>query len=1051
MKNLIEKISSSVRFKLIVLFSAFIGVVSALIYIIIPMYIESAGHQLVAVKARSISEMTSFTVSPALFFEDYRSIEKAFDAAKQNDDIVYLMVLNAAGQLVASYNKREARAVDYDHVEPQGTISVDRTVFKIVYSIQYNAKEIGKLYLGLSLKDVQAKTSESRALIAILSALLFIIGIAAAYGISTLVTQPLIRIMKVVNEVARGNLKERTGIKHKDEIGQLAAVLDQMLDNLKFAYEELENLTKNLERRVEIRTGELKQEIGERKRTEEALRKSEAKTKALLDAIPDLIYRLNRKGDFLDFKIPRDFNALLTPEQAIGKNIFDILPAALARQLKIYTEKALDTHEPQIFEFEVMVDNTIRDREARLVVSGEDEVIAIVRDITTKKQLDRELIQARENALIAAKMKSEFLANMSHEIRTPMNGVIGMTSLLLDTDLSPEQREYVETIRVSGETLLSLINDILDFSKIESGKMELEEQPFDLRACIEDSIDLFTTAVYQKKLDLVYTFDENVPAYIIGDVTRLRQILANLIGNAVKFTSAGEIVVAVKKRYHEGEKIELEFSVKDTGIGIPADKMDRLFKSFSQVDASTTRQFGGTGLGLAISSKLANLMGGKMWVESQQGVGSTFYFTVVTRESSVIPKIPISGRVPELSGRIALIVDDNPTNRRILNVQCRQWGMAVQLAASAKEALSFLAPGQVCDVAIIDVQMPEMNGIELVREIRKTRPKELLPIILLTSLGKSDENITLNENEYNVYLTKPIRQSHLFDVLVNIFVTTKELEPIKTVPDKEGHYLANSIALKILVAEDNAINQKVALRILENMGYTADAVANGIEVLEALERRPYDLIFMDVQMPEMDGLETTRRIIKKWGDSKRPRIIAMTANVMKGDREKCIEAGMDDYIGKPIRLDDVEKVIRRLRAEMIPPAEKKSQDVSENKNKDSFIDYEKIDSLHQIARGDKNFVNELIDMFLKQTPLTVANIHDYAARSLFKELDDAAHTLKGTAANIGAVKIRDICQQIELAARAADLSKINPLLTILDDVFNRTISEMKSICEQNPS
>ncbi len=773
---------------------------------------------------------------------------------------------------------------------------------------------------------------------------------------SRMTTEDFPRLLEAIRAVENGDLsvqvrfdKRAVEVHLKDEIGTLARTFESMNSVLAVVggaftnmVGNLRELTQRLEEKVEERTTKL--------------RESERKMSDIIEFLPDATMVVDHRGRIVAWNKAIETLTGMSALEVIGKGDqayavpFHGKPRVMLIDQVMQPDQSLledhymavrgvgkaligEAHTPNLPGGpRFLLETAVALSDAAGNITG---AIEIIHDITIRKQAEEEMKKAKEIAESANRAKSSFLAMMSHEIRTPMNAIVGMSSLLLNSPLTSQQRDFTETIRTSSDALLAIINDILDFSKIEAGKLDLEHVPVDLRGCVESALDLLGHRARGKGLDLGCLIDSHTPAAIIGDSTRLTQVLVNLIGNAIKFTDKGEVTVTVTSVSPEktsspadgtgwqqdasGQLAEIHFTVRDTGIGIPQEKMDRLFQSFSQVDSSTSRRFGGTGLGLAISKRLVEMMNGSIWAESEEGRGSQFHFTIRARVAEGSNPLYLSGNQPLLRGKRVLIVDDNPTHLQMMATQLESWGMETVQSASGSEAIAMIGRGERFDLVFIDMLMPEMDGLDLGEAIRGRHGALSLPMIMVSAVASELKDPRLAF--FSAVLAKPVRSSRLYDSVIEALggiEPTHRPAPIRE-EEEINPEMGKNHPLTILLAEDNAINQKIANALLERLGYRADIAVNGLEAVEALRHRQYDVVFMDIQMPEMDGLDAARTIRSSFGIEEQPRIVAMTANAMQGDREECLAAGMDDYVSKPIIVRDLvvalQKCKRRAAAE----------------------------------------------------------------------------------------------------------------------------------------
>ena len=718
-----------------------------------------------------------------------------------------------------------------------------------------------------------------------------LLGLSLTGWVLQSIRKPLRQLVSAMDAITDGDLDADIPTPGADEIGQMTQTLQLFRTSLRHR-EKLEGERDTAALALEEAQGQLS-----------AALESMSEGFSLFDAEDRLVLCNSQYRDTLHASMAHTIEPGMRFEDIIRQSVTDgLVPQAKADPENwISARLTLHANPTGSLVQQREDDRWIQIDERKVNAGG---TVAVYTDITGLKHAEQELRSAKDIAEQATKAKSKFLATMSHEIRTPMNGIIGMSNLLLDTDLHGEQRDFCQTIVDSSESLLTVINDVLDYSKIEAGKLDLDPVEMDLRVCIEGALDLITASVNEKHLNLAYLIERNTPEGIMADGNRLRQILLNLLTNAVKFTESGEIVLKVEAR-DQG----LHFSVSDTGIGIPADKLEILFQSFTQVDASTTRVYGGTGLGLAISKNLVEMMGGRIWVESEQGVGTTFHFTIQVPEAHISRTVRLHEHKPDLAGKRLLIVDDNATNRKILRVQAREWSIISEETESPLQALEWIREGRAYDVAILDMSMPKMDGIELASQMRNAHGDHSLPLILLSSLatlGDVDKSV-LENIKFHAKLAKPIKPSALLDMLMDLFANQQQRYERREKGD-ESEYdgsTAQRLPLKIMLVDDNRTNQKLGALVLKRFGYSVDIAVNGVEAVAMQQDEHYELILMDIEMPEMDGVDATRAIRKLEKTNQNPFIIAMTANAMEGDRERYLQAGMDGYISKPLRIKEL--------------------------------------------------------------------------------------------------------------------------------------------------
>jgi PAS domain S-box-containing protein len=861
----------------------------------------------------------------SLASNDRKLTQDILEAIRVDRRIVAACIYDKAGNIFAEY-RRAGVGSEFKIPAWRGDESQFRQESLTVYrSISRRGERLGTIAIVSDSSELHAQIWEYREISALILFVSILATFLASSQLTRLLTTPIVQLAQIVERIsAKGDFTLRAIPHGNDETAALVRAFNEMLDRIQKRDASLQAAKEHLEFRVLERTDKLQEEVIERSRAEEALSEERTMLRALIDNVPDYMYVKDVECRFVmaNLSVARQMGAN-TPEELLGKSDFDFYPRELAAVFYEDEQKVIRSGQAEVNRLEMGLDPLgnvtqvlttqvpLRDRNGR--VTG---IAGVGRDVTEIKKGQAEMQRALEAAEAATRAKSEFLANMSHEIRTPLNGIIGMTDLALETPLSPEQREYLETVKISGDSLLAVINDILDFSKIEAGRIDLELIDFNLRDCLETTLKTLAVRADEKGLELLCEIAPEVPEVVRGDSSRLRQVLANLIGNAIKFTDEGEVALKAQIQSEIGECRVLHFTVSDSGIGIPADKQLAIFDPFSQADNSTTRKYGGTGLGLTISSRLVEMMGGKIWIESEVGKGSYFHFTVRLGVADTTA-IEVGTIAPAelLRGVNVLVVDDNRTNLRILEGMLKRWEMKSISVKGGEEALAELdrsrKAGESYSLILMDMHMPKMDGFSLVERIRLRPELATATIMMLTSAGHRGDAARCQELGVAAYLLKPIRQSELREAIARVLGAREHTGAIPLITRFSLQDARDPAAcLRVLLAEDNPVNQRLVVRLLEKRGHRVVVVANGLEALEMLERQKFDLVLMDVQMPQMDGLEATAAIREKErGGRPRTPVIALTAHAMKGDREKCLAAGMDAYLSKPMRPLELDEAL----------------------------------------------------------------------------------------------------------------------------------------------
>jgi two-component system, sensor histidine kinase and response regulator len=1000
----------------------------------------------------TVAEITGSNTTAVLTFGDANAAGQILKSLSAQRHIVEGCIYERDGSILAAYKRSgsaESGAFPKAVADREQILRGSIVVFR---QIRLNGETVGTVYLRSDLGQLYSRATRFGEIFFVV----IFFSLATAYLLSSSlqrgISEPILDLARAAFTVSlHKDYSIRATKRSKDEIGFLFDRFNEMMGQIQRREQALQQARTELELRVDERTQELQKEIGDRTRAEEALRASEERFRLAIEEGPIGIGLIDH-----EFRFTNVNRALCTmlgyseTELTALRLIQVIHPEEVQRIVDRAEAHFRGEAPPDKLEARFVAKNgetlwidlsvsPVRDSEGRLLYG-----LAVMENITERRQAKEALVRAKEAAEAASRAKSEFLANMSHEIRTPMNGILGMTDLALDTKLNAEQREYLSMVKSSAHSLLGILNDILDFSKIEAGKLDLEPTEFSLRQSLGETLKTLAFRAHQKGLELTWRVARDVPDQLVADVGRLRQVVVNLVGNALKFTDAGEVGLDVEQENTSTAATTLHFRVRDTGIGISPDKQRLIFEPFTQADSSTTRKYGGTGLGLGISTRLVELMGGKLWVESKLHHGSTFHFTVRTG----IATLAHGGEQPQesaLQGRRVLIVDDNETNRRLLVEMLGHLGLRPESAPGYEHALALLkdarARQDAFSLMITDMQMPGKDGVALIAAVRLIREYRALPVLILSS-GGTPGTKRLSEIGAAAYLMKPVQPTELRHAI--LAALSRKADRSGEDEPEERTVAKVKDGLTVLLAEDNAVNRLLAVRLLEKHGHSVLVAGNGREAVACVERgrNHLDVILMDIQMPEMDGLAAIRTIrARERATSGHIPIVALTAHAMKGDREKCLQAGADDYITKPLHTPDLLAALARVHERKIPDTILESTPVSEPNDKCAF-DFPR--ALERMD-GDRELLEEVARLFVEEWPRTKSSLEACLEDRDLQAAERLAHGLKGASSNLEAQRVSRSASDLEKLARAGEFEEARTHWDTLVNEGERLVKEIDSL------